>query len=156
MEQPCLLPVELHVLSNSHASTRVGEHRRYTEKKLNHFSHSLSIGNKFNWWRVPGYEIVQPRESRMQQDGFFSETLGFELEVMVCAVRDGTLIDQWQEKHRNVKFSYQSCLSSPLVCSRLKEDSHFENFRREFRMKNMIIPAQRIIDCIYSLLPTRL
>ena len=28
---------------------------------------------------------------------FHSETFGFELEAMVCAVRDGTLIDQWQE-----------------------------------------------------------
>ena len=40
---------------------------------------------------------------------------------MVCAVRDGTLIDQWQEKHRHVNFFYWSCLSSPLVCSYLKK-----------------------------------
>ena len=44
----------------------------------------------------------------MQLDDFFSETFGFELEVMVCAVRDGILIDQEQEKHRNVRFSYRS------------------------------------------------
>ena len=30
----------------------------------------------------------------MQQDDIFSDTFGFELEMMVCTVRDGTLIDQ--------------------------------------------------------------
>ena len=55
----------------------------------------------------------------MEQDDFFRETFGFELEVLVCAVRDGT--DTYQEKHRNMKFSYRNCLSSPLVCSCLKK-----------------------------------
>ena len=108
---------------------------RVWRRKLNHFSHSLSVCNKVNWWRVLGYEIVQQRESRMQQDDIFSETFGFELEMMVCTVRDGTLIDQWQEKHRNVKFSYRSCLSSPLVCSCLKKIVTLGIFSKNFGWK---------------------
>ena len=79
-------------LSNSHASTRESNVQKKADRITFHtvFQLAKKLTDEEYW--VMRLFSKENQECSMMI--FHSETFGFELEAMVCAVRDGTLIDQ--------------------------------------------------------------
>ena len=79
-------------LSNSHASTRESNVQEKADRITFHtvFQLVTKLTDEEDW--VMRLFSKENQECSMMI--FHSETFGFELEAMVCAVRDGTLIDQ--------------------------------------------------------------
>ena len=79
-------------LSNSHASTRESNVQEKADRITFHTVFQLATKLTDEEYWVMTLFGKENQECSMMI--FHSETFGFELEAMVCAVRDGTLIDQ--------------------------------------------------------------